>query len=226
MAASARAPLAPLIGREAERVFVLSALGRPDVRFLTLTGPGGIGTTRLALELTAELASEFDDGAHIVYLEELADAELILPAIARTIGLRGDGPSSTAKRLHASLASAKMLLTLDNLEQVSVVTPELEQLLEACPGIKILATNRTPLRVAGEQVLQLPPLQTPDLSRPPPLAELRQNEAVRLLVQRGRFAYPSFAVTRANAQEIAAICARLEGLPMAIELAALRLREF
>ena len=224
MAASARTPLAPLIGREAERALVRSALGRPNVRFLTLTGPGGIGKTRLALELTAELASEYDDGAHVVYLGELADPALVLPVIGRAIGLRGDGSSPIAERLHARLASAKMLLTLDNLEQVSVVTPELEQLLEACPGIKILATNRTPLRVADEQVLQVPPLQTPDSSRPPPLAELRQNEAVRLLVQRARVADPNFAVTQANEQDIAAICTRLEGLPMAIELAALQLR--
>ena len=226
MAASARAPLAPLIGREAELAFVLSALGRPDVRFLTLTGPGGIGKTRLALELTAELASEFDDGAHVVYLEELADAELVLPAIARAIGLRGDRPSSTAERLHTTLTSGKMLLTLDNLEQVSVVTPELEQLLEACPGIKILATSRTPVRFADEKVLQVPPLQTPDSSQPPLPAELRQNEAVRLLVQRARVADPGFAVTQANAPDIAAICAWLEGLPMAIELAARQLRAF
>jgi predicted ATPase/DNA-binding CsgD family transcriptional regulator len=101
----------------------------------------------------------------------------------------------------------------------------LERLLKACPGVKILATSRTPLRVADEQVLQVPPLQTPDLSRPPPLAELRQNEAVRLLVQRARVADPGFVVTKANAPDIAAICARLEGLPMAIEFAALRLRE-
>ena len=214
----------PLIGREDERAFVRSALGRPNVRFLTLTGPGGVGKTRLALELTAELASEYDDGAHVVYLGEVADPEMALPTIARTIGLRGDGSSAIAERLQATLASAKMLLTLDNLEQVSAVTPELEQLLRACPGIKMLATSRTRLRVANEQVLQVPPLQPPDLSRPPPLAELRQNEAVRLLVQRARVADPGFAVTRANAQDIAAICARLEGLPMAIELAALRLR--
>ena len=124
MAASAKAPLAPLIGREAERAFVRSALGQPNVRFLTLTGPGGIGKTRLALELTAELASEYDDGAHVVYLGEVADPELVLPAIAQTIGLRGDGSSPIAERLHARLASATMLLTLDNLEQVSAATPD------------------------------------------------------------------------------------------------------
>src|SRR5215217_4276175 len=123
MAASARAPLAPLIGREAERVFVLSALGRPNVRFLTLTGPAGIGKTRLALELTADLPSEYDDGDHAVNLGGLADPALVLPAIARTIGLRGYGSSPIAERLHARLAPAKMLLTLDRLEQVSVVTP-------------------------------------------------------------------------------------------------------
>jgi predicted ATPase/DNA-binding CsgD family transcriptional regulator len=224
MAASAHASLAPLIGREAERAFVRSELGRSNVRFLTLTGPAGIGKTRLALELTEELASEYDDGAHVVYLGELADPALVLPAIARTIGLRGDGSSSITERVHAKLASAKMLLTLDNLEQISVVTDELEQLIKACPGIKILATSRTPLRVADEQVVHVPPLQTPDSSRPSLLAELRQNEAVRLLVQQARVADTGFAVTSANARDIAAICAWLEGLPMSIELAALRLR--
>jgi non-specific serine/threonine protein kinase len=213
-----------LIGRAAERASARSELGRPNVRFLTLTGPAGIGKTRLALELTAELVSDYDDGAHVVYLGQVADSELVLPAIARTIGLRGDGPSPIAERLYTTLASAKMLLTLDNLDQVSGATPELEQLLQDCPGIKILATSRTPLRVAGEQVLHVPPLQTPGLLRPLPLAELRQNEAVRLLVQRVHVAGPGFAVTQANAPDIAAICARLEGIPTAIELAALRLR--
>src|SRR4051794_8304591 len=114
MAASARISLAPMIGREAERAFVQSALGQPNVRFLTLAGPGGIGKTRLALELTAELASKFDNGARAVYLGELADPELVLPAIGRVIGLRGDGRPAIAQRLHARLATAKMLLTLDN----------------------------------------------------------------------------------------------------------------
>jgi predicted ATPase/DNA-binding CsgD family transcriptional regulator/Tfp pilus assembly protein PilF len=226
IAAPARFPLAPLIGREAEQAIVRSALGRKNVRFLTLTGPGGIGKTRLALELTAKLASDYDDGAHVVYLGEVADPELVLPTIARTIGLRGDGPRPILEHLHATLASTKMLLTLDYLEQISVVRPELEQLLEACPEIKILATSRAPLQITDEQILQVPPLQTPDLSRPPPLAELRENESVRLLVQRAHVADPSFAVTQANASDIATICAWLEGLPMAIELAALRLGVF
>jgi predicted ATPase/DNA-binding CsgD family transcriptional regulator len=224
--ASPHASLAPLIGRERERAVVRSALYRPDVRFLTLTGPGGIGKTRLALELTAELASEYDDGAHIVYLGNLVDPELVLPIIARTIGLRIDGSSLIADGLRSKLASAKMLLTLDDLEQVPAVIPELERLLDACPGVKILATSRRPLLLAGEQILPVPPLQTPDPSQLPTLGELRQNESVRLLVQRARGSNPRFTVTAANAPDIAAICTRLEGLPLAIEIAALRLRVF
>jgi predicted ATPase len=218
MVASRPASLAPLIGREAELAFVRSALAQPDLRFLTLTGPGGIGKTRLALELVAELASEYESGAHIVYLGDLVDPELVLPAIAQTIGLPGSGSSPIADGLRAKLVSAKMLLTLDNLEQVAAVAPELARLLDACPGVKILATSRRPLRVAGEQILAVPPLQTPDPSRLPSLDELRQIESIQLLMQRARAANPGFKVTTANAPDIAAICTRLEGLPLAIEL--------
>src|SRR5215211_1822532 len=137
-------PLAPLIGREAESAFVRSALDRPNVRFLTLIGPGGIGKSRLALELTAELAPQYDDGAHVVYLGELADPDLVLPAIARAIGLRGDGSSPISEHLHSKLNSARMLLVLDNLEQVAAVVPELVRLLEVSPGVTILATSRIP----------------------------------------------------------------------------------
>src|SRR3954465_2900138 len=135
MGASSLVSRTPLIGREFERAFAQSALARPDVRFLTLTGPGGIGKTRLALELTAELASAYNDSAHVVNLEGLIDPELVLPAIAKTIGLSGDG---STEHLHSKLASAKMLLPLDHLEQVAAVTPELERLLDACPAVKIL----------------------------------------------------------------------------------------
>ena len=173
------------------------------------------------MELTAELASAYDDGAHVVNLEGLTDPELVLPAIAWTIGLPGDG---STEHLHSKLASAKMLLTLDNLEQVAAVTPELERLLDDCPAVKILGTSRRPLGVAGEQILSVPPLQTPDPSRQSSLRELRQNEAVRLLVQRARVVDPGFTVTAANAPDIATICTRLGGLPLAIELAASWLR--
>src|SRR3954451_6202952 len=220
MGASSLVSRTPLIGREFERAFAQSALARPDVRFLTLTGPGGIGKTRLALELTAELEFAYADGAHVVYLEGLTDPELVLPTIARTIGLPGDG---STEHLDSNNASAKTLLTLDNLEQVAAVTPELERLLDAYPAVKILATSRGPLGVAGEQILSVPPLQTPDPSQQSSLGELRQNEAVRLLVQRARTVDPGFTVTVANSPDVAAICTRLEGLPLAIELAASQL---
>jgi non-specific serine/threonine protein kinase len=213
-----------MIGREAELAWVRAAIGRPAVRLLTLTGPGGVGKTRLALELTAELAPEFPDGAYFVSLAELDDPALVLPAIAQTIGLRHGDSSPIADRLHAKLAPGTLLLTLDNLEHVAAVAPELVQLLAACPGVTILVTSRSPLGVEGEHVLPIPPLPIPDLTRNPTLAELGANEAVTLLVQRARVADPNFALTQANAADVARICALVEGLPLALELAAVRLQ--
>jgi non-specific serine/threonine protein kinase len=214
----------PLIGRESQRAFVRNALLHQDVRLLTLTGFGGVGKTHLALALTAELELEFADGAHFISLEQVRHPDLVLEAIARAVGIQDLGNSPIAERLRAKLASAKLLFTLDNLEQVASIAPELTQLLEAAPEVRILATSRTPLQVSGEFVLPVPPLQVPDSVRPPPLDELRENEAVELLVQRARATDPTFALTEDNATEIAEICVRLEGLPLAIELAAARLQ--
>jgi predicted ATPase/DNA-binding CsgD family transcriptional regulator len=174
--------------------------------------------------LTADLAHQFPDGAYFVSMAELGDPTLVLPAIAHAIGLRDDDSSPIAEQLSAKLGSAKILLTLDNLEQVRAVALELVQLLDACPGLTILTTSRAPLGVAREHVLRVPPLAVPDFARRTTVAQLRNNEAVRLLVQRAQVADPSFALSEANAADVARICVLLNGLPLALELAATRLQ--
>ena len=170
------------------------------------------------------MAHQFPDGAYFVSLAELGDPTLVLPAIAHAIGLRDDDSSPIAEQLSAKLGSAKILLTLDNLEQVRAVALELVQLLDACPGVTILTTSRAPLGVAREHVLRVPPLTVPDFARRTSVAQLRNNEAVRLLVQRAQAADPSFALSEANAADVARICVLLNGLPLALELAATRLQ--
>jgi predicted ATPase/DNA-binding CsgD family transcriptional regulator len=214
----------PLIGREHERAWVRATLQQPSVRLLTLTGPGGVGKTRLARVLTAEFAHQFPDGAYFVSLAELGDPTLVPPAIAHAIGQRDDDSSPIVEQLSAKLGSAKILLTLDNLEQVREVTPELVQLLDACPGVTILSTSRAPLGVAREHVLRVPPLAVPDFARRTSVVQLRNNEAVRLLVQRAQVADPGFALSEDNAVAVARICVLLKGLPLALELAAARLQ--
>jgi predicted ATPase/DNA-binding CsgD family transcriptional regulator len=214
------------VGRHAERAFIHDVLVKPDVRLLTLTGPGGVGKTRLAMALIAELAPEFVDGADFVALRELRDADLVLAAIARAIGMPAYGATPVFERLCSRLADADLLLVLDQLEHDAAATPDLVRLLEACPWVTILVTSRTPLHVDWELVFPLTPLQIPDLDRLPTLEDLRENEAVKLLVQRAQAADPAFALTEANAAEIAEICARLGGVPVAIELAAARLQVF
>jgi predicted ATPase len=214
----------PLIGRKNERAIVRATLTHLEVRLLTLTGPGGVGKTRLAIELTVELAPQYADGAYFISLADLHDPEQVLPSIAHALGLRDDELASLVERLHVRLASAELLLTLDNLEHIAAAGPDLTRLLEACPGVRILATSRIPLGVEGEQVLSVPPLQTPGRSPLPSLDELRKNESVQLLAHVAQAVDPGFALTEANAADVAEICTRLEGLPLAIELAALRLQ--
>jgi len=219
-------PLPPtaLVGREREAAEVDALLRRDDLRALTLVGPGGVGKTRLALHAAHAARERFADGAIFVDLTPLRDPALALPAVAQALGLTAQGSRPAAEVLAAHLRERQLLLVLDNCEHLLDVAPEVAALRAACPGLRVLATSRVALRVRGEQVYPVPPLAIPAPSRLPPLAalELEQIAAVVLFVQRARAADPAFTLNSTNASAVAAICARLDGLPLAIELAAAR----
>jgi predicted ATPase len=213
----------PLVGREKEVSEVCNLLRGEATRLLTLTGPGGIGKTRLALQAAADLLDDFPDGTYFVPLATLTEAELLLPAIAETLGVKETAEQPLDETLKDYLVERRLLLMLDNFEQVLEAAPTVTELLAAAPGLKVLATSRTPLRLYGEHVYPVPPLALPDLKRPPPLERLTQYEAVGLFLERARALKPDFAITNDSAPAVAEICVRLDGLPLAIELAAARI---
>ena len=214
----------PLVGRARELTVAGEMLLRDDVRLLTLTGAGGSGKTRLALQLAADLAGSFEDGVYLVALAPISDAALVAPAIAQTLGVREAGAHPVLEVLKLSLQAKNMLLLLDNFEQVLAAAPVVAELLAACPKIKVLVTSRAVLHLRGEHLFLVPPLEVPDPTRLPPLEELMRYSAIRLLNQRAQAVRPDFALDADNAAAVANVCIRLDGLPLAIELAASRLK--
>ena len=215
-------PHTPLIGRGREILEIQDFLG--GVRLLTLTGPGGVGKTRLALEAAGQARDLFPDGVAFAGLAPLGDAALVVPTIARTLGLKEAEDRNAREALHAYLGERRFLLVLDNLEHLLEVVPEIVALVEACPDLTVLATSRAPLRVRGEQEFPVGPLGMPDPASTPLVGAVAGTPAVELFVERARTASPSFELTEANATAVAAICRRVDGLPLALELAAARVR--
>ena len=214
----------PLVGRERELKEVCDLLPGEGVRLLTLTGPGGIGKTRLGLQVAAELLDEFEDGVFFVALAPITDPSLVASAIAEPLGVVEAGDQPLEESLKGYLRGKELLLLMDNFEQVLGATPLVGELLSVCPKLKVLATSRSVLRVYGEQEYPVPPLELPDHKRLPSVERLTQYEAVRLFIERAKAASPDFSVTNENAPAVAEICVRLDGLPLAIELAAARIK--
>jgi predicted ATPase/class 3 adenylate cyclase len=214
----------PFMGREQEVIAIEHLLRREDVRLLTLTGAGGTGKSRLALQVAANLASGFPDGVFFVNLAPINDPALVIPTIAQALELKETGDSSLLDVLKSSLRKKKLLLLLDNFEQVVHAAPSLADLLTACPKLKILVTSRIVLHMQAEHEFAVPPLALPDLTCLPDLSAVSQCEAVAFFISRAQAVKPSFQLTHSNALAVAEICARLDGLPLAIELAAARMK--
>ena len=218
------APFTALIGREQDQAAVYRLLCQPGVRLVTLTGTGGVGKTRLGLQVATELREEFADGVHFISLAPISDPNLVIPTIAGSLDIKETGTQSLLDLLKASLYNKHLLLVLDNFEQILPAARQLTDLLASCPQLKIMVTSRAALHLSGEHEFAVAPLPVPDLTQSPILADLAQVETVRLFVERAQAIKADFALTEVNARAIAEICVRLDGLPLAIELAAARIK--
>jgi predicted ATPase/serine/threonine protein kinase len=215
------------VGRDKEVAAAKELLLRRDVRLVTVTGPGGIGKTRLGLQVAGDIVDHFPGGVYFVPLAAVSDPRLITSVIAQTLGVRetgGQPPLETLKEYFQNSLRTPMLLLLDNLEHLVAAAPTVAELLAIGPSLKILVTSRAALHIYGEHEFPVPPLALPDFRSLPPLHVFSQYSAVALFIQRAIAVKPNFEVTQDNAAAVAEICARLDGLPLAIELAAARVK--
>ena len=213
-------PMTPLIGRDDELAELLAILRDPSARLVTLTGPGGVGKTRLAIEAATVREPELTHGVTFVALAPVLDPAIVAPTIAQALGLQDVSDRPVPELIASALHGRETLLVLDNLEHLLPATPVITDLLAACPSLTILATSRGRLHLTGERDVPLAPLAVPVPESLPSMRDLPSFGAVRLWVERARAANPAFTLTSANAATVAAICHRLDGLPLAIELAA------
>lgn len=222
------APLTPRVGRESEISETLDIFRQTGTRLVTLTGPGGVGKTRLALEVARSLQTDHGMEVAFVDLSVTNDPGMLLQLIAQSLRMTVGDVDTLVERLLRELAERNMLLLLDGFERVAGGALGIVELLEASPKAKVLVTSRTPLRVRGEHELAVPPMELPEKvsEKEINLAELNQLDAIRLFVHRAQAVRPNFRLTKENARDVIEICRRLDGLPLAIELAAVRIKLF